>query len=61
MLVDLFLEACRFASGVVGLRGDLLELGFSRVDGVAVELTKRAPPLAQASPLLVSQVTALER
>ena len=56
-----FLEACRFARGVLGLRSDMQDLGTARVDGAAVELAKRAPPLAQAAPLLVSQVVALER
>ena len=56
-----FLEACRFARGVLGLRGDLAEVGTTPVDGVAVELAKRAPPFVQASPLLVTQVIALER
>ena len=37
------------------------DLGTAGVDGAAVELAKRAPPLAQAAPLLVSQVIALER
>eukprot|EP00435_Cladocopium_sp_Y103_P013177 s2711_g3.t1 len=31
-----FLEACRFARGVLGLRGDMAELGTARVDGMAV-------------------------
>eukprot|EP00435_Cladocopium_sp_Y103_P047171 s1071_g13.t1 len=56
-----FLEACRFAKAMLGLRGDLAELGTSRVDGLAVELGKRAGPIVQASPLLVSQVIALEK
>ena len=56
-----FLEACRFARGILGLRGDMAELGTARIDGVAVELSKRAAPLAQAAALLVSQVIALER
>ena len=56
-----FLEACRFAQGVLGLRSDLAELGTSRVEGVAVEINKRAAPLVQAAPLLVSQVIALEK
>eukprot|EP00435_Cladocopium_sp_Y103_P059332 s1136_g21.t1 len=56
-----FLEACRFARGVLGLRGDMAELGTARVDGMAVELGKRAGPISQASPLLVSQVIALEK
>eukprot|EP00435_Cladocopium_sp_Y103_P031507 s3525_g8.t1 len=49
-----FLESCRFARGILGLRGDMAELGTARVDGVAVELSKRAGPISQASPLLVS-------
>ena len=56
-----FLEACRFAKGVLGLRGDLAELGTARVDGVATELSTRAGPIAQAAPLLVSQVITLEK
>ena len=56
-----FLEACRFAKGVLGLRGDLADLGTARVDGVATELCMRAGPIAQAAPLLVSQVVALEK
>ena len=56
-----FLEACRFAKGVLGLRGDLAELGTARVDGVATELSTRAGPIAQATPLLVSQVITLEK
>eukprot|EP00435_Cladocopium_sp_Y103_P075175 s103_g54.t1 len=56
-----FLEACRFARGLLGLRGDLADLGTARVDGVAVELGKRAGPIRQASPLQVSQVIALEK
>eukprot|EP00435_Cladocopium_sp_Y103_P044928 s3318_g12.t1 len=56
-----FLESCRFAKAILGLRGDLAELGTSRVDGLAVELGKRAGPIVQATPLLVSQVIALEK
>ena len=56
-----FLEACRFAKGVLWLRGDLADLGTARVDGVATELCMRAGPIAQAAPLLVSQVIALEK
>eukprot|EP00435_Cladocopium_sp_Y103_P038227 s2670_g10.t1 len=56
-----FLEACRFAQGILGLRGDLTDLGTSRVDGAAVELSKRAGPIRQASPLRVGQVIALEK
>ena len=40
-----FLEASRFRRGVLGLRGDLVELGTSRFDGLAVELSKRAGPI----------------
>ena len=43
------------------MRSDLVELGTSRVEGVAVEINKRAAPLVQAAPLLVSQVIALEK
>eukprot|EP00435_Cladocopium_sp_Y103_P074587 s23_g49.t1 len=56
-----FLEAVRFASGTLGLRGNLGELGTTRIDGLAVELGKRAGPIKQASPLTVQQVMALER
>ena len=56
-----FLEACRFAKGVLGLRSDLLELGTARVDGIAAELSMRAGPIVQAVPLQVSQVIALEK
>jgi len=56
-----FLEACQFAKGVLGLRGDLADLGTARVDGVATELCMRAGPIAQAAPLLVTQVVALEK
>ena len=55
------LEAIRFAGGVIGLKGDLASLGSSRVDGLAVELAKRAGPIRQAEPLTVQQVIALER
>ena len=55
------LEALRFARGVLGLKADLVELGTTRVDGLAIELTKRAGPIQQAAPLSVQQVMALER
>lgn len=55
------LEALRFASGVLGLKGDLGELGTTRVDGLSIELTKRAGPIQQAAPLSVQQVMSLER
>ena len=55
------LEALRFASGVLGLKGDLGELGTTRVDGLSIELTKRAGPIQQAAPLSVQQVISLER
>ena len=55
------LEALRFAGGTLGLRGDILELGSTRIDGLAVELSKRAGPIQQAAPLSVQQVVALER
>ena len=55
------LEAVRFASGVLGLKGDIGELGTTRIDGLAVELTKRAGPIQQAAPLSVQQVMLLER
>ena len=38
------LEALRFAGGTIGLTGDILELGSTRIDGLAVELSKRAGP-----------------
>ena len=55
------LEALRFAGGTIGLAGDILELGSTRIDGLAVELSKRAGPIQQAAPLTVQQVIALER
>ena len=55
------LEAIRFSRGVLGLKSDLVELGSSRVDGVAVELARRAGPLRQAAPLTVHQVKLLEK
>ena len=56
-----FLEALRFTCGVIGLKGDLAILGSTRVDGLAVELMKRAGPIQQAAPLTVAQVVALEK
>ena len=56
-----FLEAVRFCRGVLGLKGDLGTLGTTRIDGLAVELARRAGPLQQAEPLSVAQVKALER
>ena len=55
------LEALRFARGVIGLKGDIATLGSSRVDGLAVELAKKAGPIQQAAALSVQQVIALER
>eukprot|EP00435_Cladocopium_sp_Y103_P044504 s1350_g12.t1 len=51
-------EVC---SGRAGPERRHAELGTARVDGMAVELGKRAGPILQASPLLVSQVIALEK
>ena len=55
------LEAIRFSRGVLGLKSDLMELGSSRVDGLAVELSRRAGPICQAAPLTVQQVMMLEK
>ena len=55
------LEALRFCRSVLGLKGDMAELGTMRVDGLAVELGRRAGPIQQAQPLTVQQVMSLER
>ena len=55
------LEALRFCRSILGLKGDLAELGTMRVDGLAVELGRRAGPIRQAQPLTVQQVVTLER
>ena len=56
-----FMESCRFAQGVLGLRSDMAELGTARVEGVATEINKRAGPIVQATPLTVAQVITLEK
>ena len=55
------LEALRFCRSILGLKGDLAELGTMRVDGLAVELGRRAGPIRQAQPLTVQQVMTLEK
>ena len=55
------LEALRFCRSVLGLKGDMAELGTMRVDGLAVELGRRAGPIQQAQPLTDQQVMSLER
>ena len=55
------LEAIRFSMGVLGLRGDLADLGTTRVDGLSIELAKRAGPIRQAPALTVQQVMQLEK
>ena len=47
--------------GVLGLRGDLADLGTTRVDGLSIELAKRAGPIRQAPALTVQQVMQLEK
>ena len=55
------LEALRFTQGVLGLQSDMQILGTGRVDGLSVELGRRAGPIQQATPLTVQQVMQLER
>lgn len=56
-----FLEALRFAGGVLGLKSDEFALRSTRVSGLAEELARAAPVVAQANPLTVMQVCKLER
>eukprot|EP00438_Fugacium_kawagutii_P035732 Skav200347 [mRNA] locus=scaffold852:25374:27448:+ [translate_table: standard] len=56
-----FMEAVRFAGGVLGLHGDVYELGTQRLNGLAIELASKAGPIFQASPLTVAQVMQLEK
>ena len=56
-----FLEALRFAGGVLGLKSDEFALRSTRVSGLAEELARAAPVVAQANPLTVKQVCKLER
>ena len=56
-----FLEAVKFTSAILGLDGNVVELGTARLSGVASQLALRAGPILQASPLTVVQVRLLER
>ena len=56
-----FLEAVKFSSAILGLDGNVVELGTARLSGVASQLALRVGPILQASPLTVVQVRLLER
>ena len=56
-----FLEAVKFSSAILGLDGNVVELGTARLSGVASQLALRAGPILQATPLTVVQVRLLER
>ena len=56
-----FLESVNFARGTLGLQGDLDNIGFRRIDGIAAEIIQRGGPVEQSKPLTVNQVMMLEK
>ena len=56
-----FIEAARFSGAMSGLTGNRAMIVSQRVSGLAKSVVLRAPPILQAAPLTVEQITRLEK